>query len=133
MGNPRYSNGHRRRELQRWLKAQGRGCWICREFGLPDRIDYDAGPLEPRSFNVDELRCVSAGGDPLDRGNVDSAHRACNLWRGNKSVAEVKRLAALFKAGGLSWGAAPPFARQVLAAHAAERAQLERRVTSRSW
>lgn len=101
--NPRRSNGHRRSELRRWLKAQGRPCWICVAFGRPPTIDYSLPPRHPMAFEVDELVPVSKwreGGYPspeacaLDRRNVDAAHRRCNQWRGNKSVAEVLRIAA---------------------------------------
>lgn len=97
--NPRYSNGHARRRLRRWLAAQERGCWICRAFGRPDRIDYDLPAGHPLAFEVDELRPISLGGDPLDYGNVDAAHRYCNEWRGNKTVSEVLRIAAETKRG----------------------------------
>lgn len=101
-GNPRRANGHRRDELRRWLKAQGRPCWICRAFGRAGRIDYDLPHGLPESFEVDELVPVSKGGSPFDRANVDATHRACNEWRGNKSVEEVLRLAreAASKKGG---------------------------------
>ena len=36
------------------------------------------------SFEVDELIPVSRGGDPLDRANVDAAHRICNQRKGNR-------------------------------------------------
>ena len=35
------------------------------------------------SFEVDEIIPVSLGGNPLDRSNVDAAHRICNERRGN--------------------------------------------------
>lgn len=91
--NPRNRNGNARRKLRIWLKAQGRPCWICRAFGLDGEIDYSLPARHPLSFEVDELVPVSKGGSPLDRGNVDAAHRRCNQWRGNRSVAEVMRLA----------------------------------------
>ena len=88
-GNERYSNGNARRKLRNRLKAEERGCWICRAFGRPDHIDYDLPARHPRSFEVDELIPVSKGGSPLDYSNVDAAHRCCNEWRGNKSVEQV--------------------------------------------
>lgn len=91
--NPRSKNGTARRKLRMWLKAQGRPCWICKAFGRPSEIDYSLPARHPWSFEVDELVPVSKGGDPLDRNNVDAAHRACNQWRGNKSVAEVLAIA----------------------------------------
>lgn len=97
--NPRYSNGAARRRLRARLKAEGRGCWICRAFGRPDAIDYGLPHTHPRSFVVDELVPVSRGGSPYAYDNVDAAHRCCNGWRGAKSVAEVLALAQGAKAG----------------------------------
>ena len=48
--NPRTKNGHRRRELRRWWKAQGLPCALC---GQP--IDYDLPAGNPLSFEVDEI------------------------------------------------------------------------------
>ena len=36
------------------------------------------------SFEVDEIVPVSKGGDPLDFGNTQPAHRICNQRKGNK-------------------------------------------------
>jgi len=87
--NPRYANGTRRTKLRRWLRSQGRPCWICRAFGRDGTIDYSLPARHPLSFEVDELVPVSLGGDPLDPFNVDATHRCCNQWRSNRSVAEV--------------------------------------------
>lgn len=81
MGNPRYRNGSARRKLRAWLKAQGRPCHICGQ-----AIDYGLPAGHPMSFEVDEIVPVSKGGDPLDRSNVDAAHRICNQRRGNRDV-----------------------------------------------
>lgn len=100
--DPRTANGSARRALRDWLRAQGRPCWICREFGRSGEIDYSLPAGHPLSFEVDELRPVSRWreyGYPsptacaLDRDNVDATHRACNQWRGNRSVEEVRRIA----------------------------------------
>ena len=91
--NPRYANANARVKLRNRLKAEGRGCWICRAFGRPDAIDYSLPARHPRSFEVDELVPVSRGGSPLDYSNVDAAHRECNGWRGNRSVAQVLSIA----------------------------------------
>ena len=53
--NSRYSNGNARRKLRARLRAEGRGCWICRAFGRDDRIDYDLPAGHPGAFEVDEL------------------------------------------------------------------------------
>jgi 5-methylcytosine-specific restriction endonuclease McrA len=47
-------------------------------------IDYGLPAGDPMSFEVDELIPVSRGGDPLDRANVDAAHRICNQRKGNR-------------------------------------------------
>lgn len=77
----RYANGHARREVRAWLRAQALPCHIC---GRP--IDYSLPAGDPMSFEVDEIIPVSKGGSPIDRGNVAPAHRICNERRGNKPV-----------------------------------------------
>ena len=96
--NPRSTNGAARRKIRARLKAEQRGCWICRAFGRPDAINYDLPARHPGSFEVDELLPVSKGGSPIDYNNVDATHRSCNGWRGNKSVDEVLRIAGEHKA-----------------------------------
>lgn len=91
--NVRRSNGSARTKLRRWLKSQGRPCWICVEFGRSGEIDYSLQHPHPFAFEVDELEPVSRGGDPLDPANVDAAHRCCNQWRGARTVEEVKAIA----------------------------------------
>ena len=91
--NPRYAKGTARTKLRNRLKAEGRGCWICRAFGRPDAIDYSLPARHPRSFEMDDLVPVSKGGDPTSYDNVDAAHRECNNWRSNRSVAQVLALA----------------------------------------
>ena len=91
--NVRYKNTNAREKLRRRLKAEHRDCWICREFGRVATIDYSLPAGHPMSFEVDELVPVSKGGSPLDYNNVDAAHRRCNQWRGNKSVATVRQIA----------------------------------------
>ena len=81
MTNPRYANGHARRQLRAWLKAQGAPCHICGR-----AIDYGLPAGHPLSFEVDEIVPVSRGGSPLDRANVAAAHRICNERRGNKPI-----------------------------------------------
>lgn len=102
MSNPRYANGAARRKVRSRLKAEGRGCWICRAFGRPDRIDYDLPPRHPMAFEVDELNPVSrwrefgypsAQACALDYSNVDAAHRRCNEWKSDRSRDEVIQIA----------------------------------------
>ena len=83
------SNGTRWRRAKAELRAQERPCWICLAFGRPAAIDYALPALDPGSFEADHLVPTSKGGSLWDADNLDAAHRACNEWRGNKSVAEV--------------------------------------------
>ena len=83
--NPRSANGARRRSLLKRMRAVGAPCWIC---GLP--IDYSLPARHPLSFECDELVPVSRGGSPYDPANCAAAHRCCNQWRGNRSVAQVE-------------------------------------------
>lgn len=92
--NGRYSNGNARRKARARLAREQRGCWICRAFGRRDAIDYSLPAGHPLSFEVDELDPYSLGGSATDYSNLDAAHRACNEWRGNKTVREVLAIAA---------------------------------------
>lgn len=100
--NLRNTNGAARRKVRARLKAEGRGCWICRVFGRPDRIDYDLPPGHPMCFEVDERKPVSrwrefgypsAQACALDYSNLDATHRICNEWKSNKSDDEVIAIA----------------------------------------
>ena len=91
--NPRYADYQPRVNVRRWLRSQGRPCWICRAFGRVGTIDYTLPAGHPFSFEVDELVPVSLGGSPTARSNVDAAHRCCNQWRSNKTVEQVLALA----------------------------------------
>lgn len=90
-GNPRTANGHRRRELRKWLAAKGAPCHICGQ-PIDYTLDWWVDPKDgrrkrhPLSFEADEVVPVSLGGDPLDRSNVLPAHRICNERRGNAAV-----------------------------------------------
>ncbi|MCI1318896.1 MAG: hypothetical protein LKG38_06115 [Atopobiaceae bacterium] len=92
--NVRQRNGNARRQAVAWLRAQGRPCWICEAFGRPATIDYTLPARHPMSFECDELVPVSCGGSPTDHANLAAAHRRCNEWRGNRSVAWVLAQAA---------------------------------------
>lgn len=109
MSNPRQSNGARRRANRARMAAEGRGCWICEAFGRPAAIDYSLPARHPMAFELDELVPVSRywlGGYSsreecaLDYANNAAAHRCCNQWRGNRTVAEVMAIARSRKAPG---------------------------------
>lgn len=102
--NPRYANGARRRALAARVKAMGMPCWIC---GLP--IDPMRKAGDPLSFELDELVPVSKGGSPTDPANVAGAHRCCNQWRGDKSMARVEAVRSEVRARFGPWPSAPAF------------------------
>lgn len=82
----RYANGNARRKVRAWLKAQGMPCHICGR-----AIDYSLPSGDPMSFEVDEIVPVSKGGSPIDRSNVQPAHRICNQRRGNKELPRQRK------------------------------------------
>ena len=85
--NVRVSNGHRRRQLRAWWKAQGLPCQICGR-----QIDYSLPSGHPMSFEVDEKIPVSRGGDPLSRENTGPSHRSCNEWKGAMTLDEARSI-----------------------------------------
>ena len=100
--NPRRANGAARDKLRARLRAEGRGCWICRAFQRPSAINYDLPAGHPMAFEVDELKPVSRWREfgyasaqqcALDYNNVDATHRRCNEWKGNRSDIEVFAIA----------------------------------------
>jgi 5-methylcytosine-specific restriction endonuclease McrA len=78
--NPRYRNGHRRRQLRKRVLGEEDCCWLCGRV-----VDKDLHWLDPWSATLDEVTPISRGGNPLDRDNVRLAHRRCNRLRGNGS------------------------------------------------
>ena len=83
--NPRYSNGARRRAIRSRWAGIGAPCALCGR-----EIDYSLPAGHPMSFEVDEIVPVSKGGDPLDFGNTQPAHRICNQRKGNGIVRKGK-------------------------------------------
>ena len=84
-GNPRRTNGWRRNQIRKRLKATGGVCAFCHR-----PIDYDApymldGHVNPWCFVVDEILPVSRGGSPYDLANCQPAHHICNAIAGDKS------------------------------------------------
>lgn len=79
MGNPRKSNGYRRRQVLARIKSSDAPCWICL---LP--IDNALPAAHPWACEADELIPVSKGGSPYDPSNIRRAHRCCNNWRSAK-------------------------------------------------
>lgn len=82
--NPRYANGHKRRQIREWLLRTQDTCAIC---GRP--IDKTLRTPHPLSAEVDEIIPVSKGGSPIDRKNVQLVHRCCNIAKSNKLPSEM--------------------------------------------
>jgi 5-methylcytosine-specific restriction endonuclease McrA len=85
MGNPRRTNGHRRRELVARVKATETHCALCDE-----PVDKSLHHLDPRAAVVDEDIPVARGGSPYDRANCHLMHRACNRWKSTLTLAEAR-------------------------------------------
>jgi hypothetical protein len=85
--NPRRS--YKRDVLWKRVKAMGMPCHIC---GLP--IDYSLPARHPLSYELDEVVPVSKGGDPASLANCLPAHRCCNQWRSDRSMAAVESVRA---------------------------------------
>lgn len=96
--DPRRSNGTRRNKLRKRVAELGLPCHLCGrpiDYTLTTWVDPKDGKTKrhPLSFELDELKPVSLGGDPYDFENVAPAHRICNQRRGNKPVNVGVRIA----------------------------------------
>ena len=92
--NPRNhgrNNGHRKGQLRARVLAEETHCILCGR-----RVDTTLGPGLPTSPEVDHITPIARGGAPYSRDNVALIHRACNGWKGKRTLDEA--LAAL--AGG---------------------------------
>lgn len=83
MGNPRYTNGHRRRQLTARIKREQTYCALC-----GGEIDKTLHYLDPRALVIDEDLAIARGGNPLDRANTNAMHRECNQRKGILTIAE---------------------------------------------
>jgi hypothetical protein len=83
--NPRYSNGHRRRELRARVLATEDMCALCDQ-----PVDKGIPQPDPRAPVLDEDIPVSRGGSPYQRANVHLMHRSCNRWKSTMTLAEAR-------------------------------------------
>jgi hypothetical protein len=83
MGNPRYANGHRRRQLTARIKREQTYCALC-----GGEIDQTLHYLDPQAGVIDEDLAIARGGNPLDPANCGHMHRACNQRKGILTIAE---------------------------------------------
>lgn len=102
MSNPRYRNGHRRREVQAYYRARRADCYIC---GRP--IDYSLRPPDPWSFVVDETVAIANGGR-VCKANSGPAHRWCNAVKGTHTLAWARAEVERRLAGGKPAAASKP-------------------------
>src|SRR5690625_6329913 len=75
--NPRYSNGHRARQLRARVLAEETHCALC---GEP--VDTTLPARHPAAPEVDHMVPVARGGALYARDNAALIHRACNAWKG---------------------------------------------------
>jgi len=99
MGNPRKSNGNRRRKIKARLKAQQLPCALCGkpiDYSLTTYVDPTDGKRKPHpmSFTIDERVPVSRYAEggysspeeaALDVANCQPAHWICNVRAGAKN------------------------------------------------
>lgn len=95
--NPRYANGHRRRELRKRLLTTGAHCawpacpwptdWLNTQTARERHHHDDQFP------EVDEIIPIKFGGDPLAADNLRLLHRLrrCNQQRGAGRTAPVAK------------------------------------------
>lgn len=85
MSNPRYRNGHRRRQLRaRHLATAHRHTCPWEHCPWPNEpFDPTLPAHDDRAPEVDEIIPISLGGDPLTWNNTRLLHRWCNRHRGN--------------------------------------------------
>ena len=104
VGNPRYSNGNKRRKFRARFKAMGAECGICK--GRLGEIHYDepSDAQHPLSFVIDEIKPVarwrefgydSPRAAAEDWNNLQAAHYWCNQQKGARvgNELEVKKRA----------------------------------------
>ena len=81
--NPRYANGHRRRNLRTRILREETHCAICGH-----EVDKTLPTPHPYSPEIDEIIPISLGGNPLDRdGYHDHLHyQGTSTWQALKAV-----------------------------------------------
>lgn len=79
-GDPRYANGHRRRQLRARVLAAYNECALCGGW-----VDKTLKHPDDWSPEVDEIVPVSLGGNPLDFNNCRLVHRIHNRHRSNNT------------------------------------------------
>jgi 5-methylcytosine-specific restriction endonuclease McrA len=77
----------KREALKRWARENNEPCALCSR-----PFDFDLDWFHPMSFTADHVTPISRGGSLL--GPLQPAHRACNSRRGNRDLADVRRVQA---------------------------------------
>lgn len=94
--NIRSANGHRRRQAVAWVKATQDTCALCHQpidWSIKSYKDKMTGKriYPPMMGEVDEIIPVSKGGSPIERDNIQAAHRICNQRKGNRLFYVAKK------------------------------------------
>ncbi|MFL0711661.1 MAG: hypothetical protein ACJLS2_02460 [Microcella pacifica] len=103
MGQTLNSNGHRRRQLVKRVKAEEKVCALCgaeldysltMEWGKHSKrcqsADCAGCVPHPRRVEVDEDIPRSRGGSQYDRRNTHAMERACNQYKGSMTLEEAR-------------------------------------------
>ena len=93
--NPRYANGHRRRQVRARVLREETHCALC-----GNQVDKTLPHGLEGSPEVDEIIPVSLGGSPYLRSNCRLVHRLCNQKRGNGLRQQQRRRVRDFTAPG---------------------------------
>lgn len=95
--NPRYLNHKARQAVLRYVRMrveEGEPCAICGkpiDLELPQWIVKNGKKSHaPWALECDEIIPVSMGGSPIDRANVQPAHKACNQRKGGRKNTHQK-------------------------------------------
>ena len=97
--NPRYANHKAREQVLVYVRKrvlEGEPCAIC---GKPIDLEAPQWFIDPKdnrrkrapwSLECDEIIPLSKGGSPIDRNNVQPAHRICNQRKGGGRHRQIK-------------------------------------------
>ena len=82
---PHNGNGHRRRQLRARVLREEHTCALCDQ-----PVDQTIPYPQPGSPVVDEDIPRARGGSPYHRANCHLMHRACNTWKGTRTLTEAR-------------------------------------------
>ncbi|WP_052459589.1 HNH endonuclease [Tessaracoccus massiliensis] len=107
MSRPANANGHQRRQIIKRVRAEETHCYLCdqpvdktlgmipgRHGAKCDSSDCEGCIPDPMRGEVDEVVPRARGGSPLQRSNVQLAHRTCNQIKSDRSAEEARAIIA---------------------------------------